>query len=634
MIDKIGAVIKVKRIIYIQIIICTLAGLSYINCEVPKRLKKIVDKINKGNVTSLSDAVKIINNIENIRKKFKVWKFFLENTKTNKFAYNTFKNLIWQSISKNITKIMDERLANEKVCSFYQIPQRVAYAYSPQNKKLYLSTDIPYSNLVCKKNTKIVDEIKHIAWEYPGFILKAIVYREKQNTYVNTEDKHLYGPYKNADYIYYDNNYENFAFLYNGGTGLNFNGTEIKLQYTCTTLVLLSKNKVALVCNSKKYRNYQFLYSKTASVKSVLCDDHSIIYANNENGDIVYLCKTKSLASIFLNNRLIKRYSQKFPHNVYIRDINISSKYITYTIFKNKDTIRVIYDITSKQFKNIESNSNIILAGNNYFYCKWKEFNLIVYKNGKKFIKISKDRKNLMDFNLISRSSNLSSSIYLAKLSDRAFYFSYYNQYEGGTTYIIFFVEGRYDIIRNGDYLYNFSKKGNNIFYINTKDSENRRQCYFYYNNRKVLEDGYHCYIYNIHPVEYILIKPRGKKKAVIYLKKYKKRFEISGPEYFYDRAEWYIGMVDGIFYLYNLPPSWMIPQEDLKFLFLPLARKKAVIFSLSGNTILGDFIYNTTYTKTNFSGLYFLSKIPSEIIKYIKTVRNFCKHQKKLCKE
>ncbi len=113
----------------IAIVICLIIGTKFTYSQISKRLQKIVRKIEKErNLNYLTQALNLIKNSKNIKKKFKIWKFFLKNFKTNKFAKETLKNYIWQDINEYITTLFHNELEKYRLCSIKQYPRLRLYS--------------------------------------------------------------------------------------------------------------------------------------------------------------------------------------------------------------------------------------------------------------------------------------------------------------------------------------------------------------------------------------------------------------------------------------------------------------------------------------------------------------------------
>lgn len=616
-----------KISVYSYIVICWLLVINYVDCQISRKLQKIVNKINNGDMYSLNRAVMIIENARGIRKKFKIWKFFYNNITTNKLMMESIRYSMWQYLYKYVTQLISDEIDIYKVCSFPVPPEKIHYAYFPDSNLLYLSVfNMPSNRIVCKDNVKIVDKIKYTAVKYPENVIKAIIYTDKQRVYVKIGSKYLFGPYKDINgYVYFDDDYKNYAFIYNNGSRLNFNNKQIKLQYLCVHPIGIFRDEVHLLCNSKKYKNSQFLYFNFKK-GSVLCSKNSIYYNYSKNGDIVYICRNRNLTSVFFNNHLVKRYltTKMVFGGQYIYGGMSGSRYVIYSIrmsgidrgFVDK---QVVYDTVLKKVQPIVSDSNIIFLSDDYFYCKWAGSNVIVYKNNAKFKELKLD-------------SDYIQNIYMNKVSDNAFYISLYKRKNRSYSYIVFFKDGTVDTVDFAQeilYTRQNSKKNYVGFIINATDSNGVERCYIYNGKKKKVKQGYHCYYYDKNFNSYIFRKHvKEEDKSIIYISKYKQTVEVKGFSG-YNIHDWYIVKKDNLLYLYNYLSNPL--AGPVLVLFIPVIGKKAISVPMNNNNVILP-VYSSYMSNIISDGLYLLHEFPSSVADKIKEVRGFCKYQKKLC--
>ncbi len=632
-------VFVMKKII--AIVICLIIGTKFTYSQISKRLQKIVRKIEKErNLNYLTQALNLIKNSKNIKKKFKIWKFFLKNFKTNKFAKETLKNYIWQDINEYITTLFHNELEKYRLCSIKQYP-RFHYAYIPEQNILYLGSPNNRLNPLndyasCKNNVKIVDGIYYLVMSSNN-TFKSITFAENNKFFVILDSKKLLGPYKNVSLIRYDKEFKKYAFTSNDGKYLHFNGKEIELKYRCPNTIGVYGDNVFLACKSKKYKNSQFIL-RNLKEKFAICKGEIDITISDDGNEFAYVCHTTSITSIYYKGHPIKRYKRD---GAIISNLTINKKYVSFLILNlkqiNLSFTSIIHDIINNKTYPIKSiNSNIIFIGKNYYYLKIKGENIYLYKN-RRIIYRRNLSKIFIQHNLKSHHNprqRLYYHININNLAKKGFY--WYMYYTAETIsremrHLFFtFWNGKLNIWVVRPSLQSVVHINDNETIIDLHDGQ-QPVCLLYTKHGVIKKNEWQCHYSPTSKILAFLKYLKNSDTTIIYINQQKKKLELKG--------KWGWESMSGDFlkidkYFLYIPYN---KEESLpSLLFIPLIKNKVITISTNKYIILKG--YNTSSfinwpdEKVNTIELYLLNHIPEKITNEINKIKKFCTYQKKLC--
>ncbi|MFN7181673.1 MAG: hypothetical protein ACK4NF_03215 [Planctomycetota bacterium] len=611
--------------------------LTFTLCQVRKRLEILIKKIEKGEMRYLNQALKIISNTKKLKNKFKIVQFFLKKIKTNQFAIHTLKNHIWQNISSDITTFFYDELEKHKICSFTYPLEKFIISYFRNQNLFYLATFNTNNSPLCKNNVRIVDDIKTNITDYKTNTLKSIIVEKKKKYYVVINGEKIFGPYKKVDWIYYDRDYRNYAFLYNNNNRINFNGKEMKIKYTCSYVAGLFNNNIYLVCDSKKYRNGIFIFHNFKK-KYLVCSRRNEfpIYFSEDGDSFLYICFNNKTISVYYNEHPIKRYKRE-NNNLFINSpayINKKFIYLRMTIKRTSIPLRIIYDIARKKSSLIKANSDIIFLGEDYYYLKTDKKFFYVYKNGKsiyrkKLSAIFMDEHNTLpvgNFPLF----NSQGEFYLNKISNSAFY-SYLSL---NPVKLLIFLDGKISILTSlpGTSLGTVNtgnNSGKTTIFFNGYEPGGKPICYIVGRKKINKKKGYVC-LYDDRLDSIIMYRYlETTNEGIIYIPKLKNKIKFWINS---DIRGYGISKVDSFFYL--LDDGF----NRAKILLIPLLKNVTIPILLNPNIFLShntSLFYDRTFNPfhSSINKIYLVNTSSGGFIKKIKRIKKFCKYQKKLCK-